>query len=167
MRLQHQLTRLHQSHHLRKYFTPREPLLYNHQTTNQRNEWWNSSPQTKHPESKTCHRDALIDTQVPEVQVPAASQAPDCPAHNCNEAAATYTSFLNTCITTFLIILLSTSPTPIGQSPGFLSSGMSLQAKNASRDEVGDCPLWCSISTFSMHTCLVASANSVLSSSVN
>ena len=44
-------------------------------------------------------------------------------------------SFLNNIVTALLAILRSTSPTPIGYSPGFLSSGISLQVINDSEDD--------------------------------
>ena len=59
-----------------------------------------------------------------------------CPALNCKAAAACVTSILNNIITALPAILCSTSSTPIGLSPGFRSSGISLQAKNDFKDDV-------------------------------
>ena len=64
----------------------------------------------------------------------AASLPVSCPVHNCKRPAPLITYLLTICITTFPAILRRISPIHICLKPGFLSNGISLQAKNASRD---------------------------------
>ena len=63
-------------------------------------------------------------------------KSPCWPLHNCSDPAAWRASAYNIIITTFLAILLSTSPTPIGPGPDSLSNGINLHAMNDSRDSV-------------------------------
>ena len=72
-------------------------------------------------------------------------------------------SSFTTFITTFPVILRRTSPSPIGRNPGFLSRGMSLQARNA----------WSGVSSFVVSTesflvyaFLMALANALLKSAL-
>ena len=46
------------------------------------------------------------------------------PAHIWRDCAAPFTSFFATYITSFPTIQRTTSPTPIGRTPGFLFSGI-------------------------------------------
>ena len=63
----------------------------------------------------------------------AASAPASLPAHTCNAPAVLVTSFFYHAHDNFPAILRSTSPTPIGRNPGFLSRGINLHATNASR----------------------------------
>ena len=56
-----------------------------------------------------------------------------CPAHSCMYPVARCISSLSIPRTAFPIILLTTSPTPIGRTPGFLSRAISLQAVKEDR----------------------------------
>ena len=64
----------------------------------------------------------------------AASDPATWPPHSCSNPAAWSTSFFNRIITAFPAIFLSTSPTPIGLSPGHLSNEINLHVMNDSRD---------------------------------
>ena len=55
------------------------------------------------------------------------------PAHSCMYPVARCTSSLSSPRTAFSITLLTTSPTPIGYTPGFLSRAISLQAVKENR----------------------------------
>ena len=68
-----------------------------------------------------------------------------------------------TFITTFPVILRRTSPSPIGCNPGFLSRGMSLQAKNASS---GVSSFDASTESFLVYAFLMALANALLKSAL-
>ena len=72
-------------------------------------------------------------------------------------------SSFTTFITTFPAIRRRTPPTPIGRNPGFLSKGMSLQAKNAP-SAVSSLVL--STGSFSVHIFLMALANALLKSAL-
>ena len=61
----------------------------------------------------------------------AASQPPSWPAHNWSGSAASSTSPPMIFKMVFAMILLGTSPTPIGLTPGHLLSGMRREAINA------------------------------------
>ena len=63
----------------------------------------------------------------------AASHPPSCPAQSCEVPTTLRMSGLTTASVTFPTIRLRTSPTPIGRTPGCLSSAISLQAVNALR----------------------------------
>ena len=64
----------------------------------------------------------------------AASDPATYPPHSCSDPATWSTSFFNRIIIAFPAILLSTSPTPIGLSPGHLFNEINLHAMNDSRD---------------------------------
>ena len=66
------------------------------------------------------------------------SQPDPSPALTCRFPTDLIMSSLCVWTTALPIILLMTSPTPVGCSPGFLSKGISLLAKNTSRELV-----WC------------------------
>ena len=57
-----------------------------------------------------------------------------CPAQTCNEPAAFITSCLLIIVSTFPVIVLNTSPTPIGLNSGFLLRGINLHATKLSND---------------------------------
>ena len=76
---------------------------------------------------------ALLSSNISCIAWIAASQPAACPVHNCKRPAALIMYFLTICITTFPAILRRTSPIHMGLKPGFLSYGISLQAKNTSR----------------------------------
>ena len=62
------------------------------------------------------------------------SHPASCPAQNCSDPTDCITSFLRCETITFRAMRRSTSPTPIGLSPGFLSRGINQFARKASKD---------------------------------
>ena len=62
-----------------------------------------------------------------------ASTSASWPAHTCKDPAACWTSFFAISIINFPAIRRITSPTPIGQIPGFLLREIKRSAMNASR----------------------------------
>ena len=66
----------------------------------------------------------------------AASQPDSWLAHTCRFTTDLITSSLKEWTIALPIILLMTLPTPIGRSPGFLSKGICLLAKNTSKESV-------------------------------
>ena len=76
----------------------------------------------------------------------AASQPASWPAQTCSEPTEDVISLRTTDTMAFLMILLKTSPTPMGLNPGFFLSGMSWQARNPS-SEVDSCSVQCFLIT--------------------
>ena len=83
------------------------------------------------------------------------------PVHNCKHPAVFFMSSFTTFITTFLAICRRTSPSQNGRNPGFLSRGISLQAKNTSSSVS---TLVVSTGSFSAHIFLMKLANALLKS---